>query len=300
MRWPNLHNLLDRRRQASSPPRAGASSAQVPPAAEARPSPQQPPATWAPERLAVSDMLWGEGYQFPGGELETLRLARPLGLSAASSLLLIGAGSGGPPCGVAARLGVWVTGFESDAALATLANERSIRLGLGRRAQIEAWRADAPEFGRGYFHHGLALEPLRDGNPEAVLAAMAAALKPGGQLTLLETVADAPLDPREAMVAAWSRLERRDPALLPNQPAITRMLGRLGYEVRIVEDISQRHIQQALSGWRRLVGGLEQMKPSAREARPVVQEAERWLLQLRLFRAQRLRRVRWHAIGRGG
>src|SRR6187402_3061584 len=52
--------------------------------------------TWSAPRLAMVHLLWGEGYVFPGGEIETLRLARPLGVSAATSLLVIGSGSGGP------------------------------------------------------------------------------------------------------------------------------------------------------------------------------------------------------------
>lgn len=300
MPWSKLRNWFDRRatpvpqRAATARPRAAAV------AAPDKPTQAETSIAWPMARLAVTDALWGDGFQFPGGELETLRLARPLGLSAASSLILVGAGSGGPPCCVATHLGVWVTGYETDAALTALANERSIRVGLGRRAQIETWQPHAPDFGRSYYHHGIALEALRDGNPEAVLTSMAAALKPGGQLTLVETTADNPLDPQDSAIAAWSRLDHRDPACVPAQAAITRMLGRLGFEVRIVEDISHRHVQQALFGWRQVVGGLEQVKPSARQAGPLVSEAELWLLQLRLFQTQKLHRVRWHAIGRTG
>src|SRR5258708_7210264 len=88
---------------------------QVPPSAESprampgiepnRVSPEAPPSvtpgpppTWNADRLLTTDGLWGEGYQFPGGEIETLRLAKPMGLSRASSLLLIGAGAGGAAC----------------------------------------------------------------------------------------------------------------------------------------------------------------------------------------------------------
>lgn len=300
MRWPSMRHLLNRPMAAgpvgSAAPAPAVTSEPTPSAS----GPRSTSAIWPAERLTVTDALWGDGFQFPGGELETLRLARPLGLSAASSLLLVGAGSGGPACSVASHLGVWVTGFETDATLTTLANERSIRTGLGRRAQAELWLPDAPEFGRGYFHHGLALEPLRDGNPEPVLTAIVAALKPGGQLTLVETAADTPLEPSDPMVAAWARLDHRQPGWVPNQASVTRMLSRLGYEVRIVEDISHRHVQQALFGWKQVVGGLEQVKPSARQAGSLVSEAELWLRRLQLFRAQKLRRVRWHAIGRGG
>src|ERR1700709_992241 len=62
-------------------------------ATTARPEPR---VVWPAPRLALVHQLWGPGFIFPGGEIETLRLARPLGLSAASSLLMMGARSGGP------------------------------------------------------------------------------------------------------------------------------------------------------------------------------------------------------------
>lgn len=301
MHWPRLRNLLTRRPGPSPPPAAvrppRPAAHSTPPSPETTAAPD-PELAWPPSRLAVTNALWGEGFQFPGGELETLRLARPLGLSAASSLLLVGAGSGGPPCSVANHMGVWVTGYETDATLAALASERSIRSGLGRRATIESWDPDAPDFGHSYFHHGMAFEPLGDANPESVLTAIVAGLKPGGQLTLIQTVADIPLDPQDPVVEGWARLEFRRSISPPTPAAVTRMLGRLGFDVRIVEDISSRHMQQALFGWRRVVGDLEQVKLTARQAGPLVTEAERWLLQLRLFQAGKLRRVRWHAIGR--
>jgi len=66
-----------------------------------------------------------------------LRLARPLALSKASSLLLLGAGAGGPPCCITSQLGAWVTGFEADPELVLVATERSLRAGFGRRAEIK-------------------------------------------------------------------------------------------------------------------------------------------------------------------
>jgi SAM-dependent methyltransferase len=252
--------------------------------------------TWTPQRLDIVDALWGEGFQFPGGEAETLRLVKPLGLSTATSLLLLGAGSGGPPCCLATGMGAWVTGYESDRTLLRAAAQRSQRAGLARRAQIAAWDPDAPSFEQRYFHHGLALEPLRDGLPEAVLAALAQALKPGGHLVLLETVADVPLDPADPVVASWQRLDRRRLDRLPAEVAVTRALGRLGFDVRIVEDISPRHIQQTVAGWREAVRGMEQAKPTHREAAQLIAEAELWFRRIQLIRSRALRMVRWHAI----
>jgi SAM-dependent methyltransferase len=194
---------------------------------------------WPSARVGVAEALWGQGFLFPGGGAEVLRLTAPLGLSAASSLLLIGAGIGGPSRCIAAEFGVWVTGYEANRRLVDLANERSERAGMGRRAQVEIWDTLRPKFPRRYFHHGMAIEMLHGAKPDKVLTAVALALKPGAQFVLLETVADAPLDPADPMVATWARLDHRS-ADMPSEPEITNLLARLKFDVRIVEDVSRR------------------------------------------------------------
>ena len=179
---------------------------------------------WPSARIGVAEALWGEGFLFPGGGAEVLRLTAPLGLSAASSLLLIGAGSGGPSRCIAAEFGVWVTGYEANKRLVDLANERSERAGMGRRAQVEIWDTLKPKFPRRYFHHGMAIETLHGAKPDKVLTAVALALKPGAQFVLLEMVADTPLDPADPIVATWARLDHRS-ADVPSEPEITNVLG---------------------------------------------------------------------------
>jgi cyclopropane fatty-acyl-phospholipid synthase-like methyltransferase len=255
-----------------------------------------PRPNWTRERLAITDTLWGEGYQSPGGEMETVRLAKPLGFSVASSVLLLGAGAGGAACSLVTQLGVGVSGFEADPDLVAAGMERIAQKNLTKRARIETWDPNEPVFRKAFYHHGLALEPLRGSQPESVLAAIAGALKAGGQLMMTELVADAPLDPA---AAPWARLECRDPASLPTEVAITRILGRLGFDVRAVEDLSERHRRQALAGWRTAVHAMETARPSPEQAMLLVREAELWLLRLRLFQLGRLRLVRWNAI-RGG
>lgn len=269
-------------------------------AMEAQPdAPDSADIAWPAVRIAITDALWGSGYQFPGGEIETLRLAKPLGLSAASSLLLVGAGGGGAACSLATHLGVWVSSFDADPDLTAAALDRIARAKLGKRVQAELWDPAHPNFPVHFYHHCLALEPLRGAKPEPTLAALAAAIKPGGQLMMIELVADAPLDPRDKTVRRWAQLERRDPVSLPAEVTITRVLSRLGFDVRIVENISRRHMDQALLGWRAQVRAMEETdRPPPTRAALLVREAELWLMRLRLFRSGRLRMVRWHALSR--
>ena len=181
----------------------------------------------------------------PGGESEVLRYVRPLGLSGAASLLLVGAQGGGPAIAIARQLGVWVSGFESDPVLTPLGAERARTSGLGKRVEVEPWKPDQPAFRAQAYHHGVALEPLHNlatepahgGQAEPVLAAIGDALKPGGQLMLLETVADTRLTPDNHEAVAWARMENRR-LDLPTEASVTRMLGRLGFDVRVVENLS--------------------------------------------------------------
>jgi hypothetical protein len=254
-----------------------------------------PPTHWNRDRIAVVESLWGEGFIFPAGEQETLRLAVPLVLSEATSLLLVGAGSGGPASCIAEQLGAWVTGFEADPDLAGLAMERSSRNGFGKRAAIKIWDPTTPNFSRRSFHRALALEPLRGAPPGPILVALFQALRPGGELMLVDLVADKPLDPTDDAVLAWSLLEGRAP-VVPSQRAITAALGRLGFEVRVTEDISLRHMQQALRGWHDVLRDMRENKPSHATAKMLVAEAELWLRRTSLIREKRIRLVRWDAI----
>ena len=253
---------------------------------------------WPPARLALADQLWGPGFVFPGGEIETLRLARPLGASAATSLLIVGVGSGGPASSVARNMGTWVTGMESDPSLLAAACKLFTKNSLGKKVSIKIWNPANPDFVARSHHHCLALEALAGARPEPILDGLARVLKPGGQLVLTELTAAAPLDQLDPTVIRWSALEKRDPADVPVGIAVTRMLGRVGMDVRISEDISTRHMEQAMLGWRVMLRELRDRKPTRQEAVQMVSEAELWLLRRRLIRNGKLRMMRWHAMSR--
>jgi SAM-dependent methyltransferase len=250
---------------------------------------------WPAARILLSNHLWGNGFIFPGGELETLRLTRPLGLSAAASLLIVGVGSGGPASAVARNLGAWVTGMEIDPALVLAAQGLVKKAQLAKKVSIKSWDPDNPVFGSKSHHHCLALEPFHGARPEPILDALARTLKGGGQMVITELAAEVPLDRNDPAVRRWAELEYRDPADVLAPVAVTRMLGRVGLDVRVAEDMSENHLEHAMLGWRMMLRELDE-KPSRQEAVQLVREAELWLLRRRLIRDGRLRMMRWHAI----
>jgi cyclopropane fatty-acyl-phospholipid synthase-like methyltransferase len=254
-----------------------------------------PPSAWSATRLELAEALWGEGFLGPGGATEMLRLAAPLGVSAASTLLLLGVGAGGPARVLAADLGAWVYGFDTEPELVELAARRLHRAGaaLAKRASVALWTSRVPKARRHACHHGLAIDALRHATFAEILPGLAEVIRPGGQLVLQELVVQE--SGADAAMAAWCELERRSMEI-PTEADITNCLAALGLDVRVVEDQSARHSQLVLQGWQQMLRGLDGTRPALAQAAMMVAEAEAWMRRLRLMQEGRIRLVRWNAI----
>jgi SAM-dependent methyltransferase len=277
--------------EAGSGPQRGA-------AAPGAASKKGAPSDWPAARLALTDQLWGPGFITPGGELETMRLVRSLQLSSAGTLLLVGAGAGGAVSVVVRNTGAYVNGFESDLSLVAAAQSLAKRANLGRKATIKAWNPRKPDFPPKSHNYVLAMDPLHGAPADPVLHSLAEAVRPGGHLVMTELTAPAQLDPADRTVRRWAKLEKRDPEAVVPAAAVGKALKRIGLDVRIAEDTSQRELDQAMTGWRDLVRDLGDNKPSPMTAAFMVAEAELWLLRRKLMQEGKLKTMRWHAIKR--
>jgi hypothetical protein len=266
------------------------------PAATA-PAPTARAPRWPPTRLTAVESLWGPGYLSPGGPAETLRLARPLGLEADATLLLLGGGIGGPAETIAGTFGASVESFVADPELAAIAEQRRTTYPVASRVQVATWDRERPAFRRHSAHHAMALEALRGAPVEPVLDSLAGALRPRGHIVLTELVSDTQVPAADREFAAWCRLEDRRPDL-PRVNTVTTALTDLHFDVRVIEDLSDRHVSATLAGWR---GAVKAMATGPRlpaaAAGIFVTEAELWLLRIRLMRRFGFRLLRWYAIG---
>ena len=250
---------------------------------------------WHPSRLALVEKLWGEGFVHPGGAEELLHLVNPMGLSGADTLLLLGAGPFGAARSITAARQCWVEGYERDPDLLSLALHRAELSGLKKRAPTHLL-APTPQFRAKSASHALCWQALPDDQAVApLLAGVAAATRPGGQLAMVELVMTDHLDTPAAQ--RWLQLEHR-PVLPPRAATISAELKHLGFDVRIVEDISAGHVAQAMGGWQTMLGTIGTHRPDHKQAWQMVGEAEMWLLRVKLLQAGRLRLMRWQAIRR--
>lgn len=255
------------------------------------------PSRWPKTRVAAVEALWGEGYAAPGGEPETLRLVKPLALTSSVTVLLLGGGFGGPAQTICSNFGAWVASFEADEEQRAIASARCAAPDQGKpRVTVGAWDRAAPAFRPRSANHAFLLEALRGSKPAAVLQSLAGALSANSQIVLTELVAETPPSVQDREFAAWCRLDNRLP-LLPNAQEVTDAFQAQGYEVRVAEDMSDRHVTQTLSGWREAVRAMAAgPRPAAHTAAAFVTEAELWLLRIRLMRRLGVKLMRWHAI----
>jgi cyclopropane fatty-acyl-phospholipid synthase-like methyltransferase len=255
------------------------------------------PARWPASRIAAVEALWGSGFIMPGGAPETLRLAKPLGLSSSVTLMLLGGGLGGPAASLCSGFGAWISSFEADPQLMAVAAARRPGLDPKGRITVDGWDRAAPRFRSRSANSALSLEALRGTRPTPLLESIASALRPQGQIVITELVCDAAPDVKDREFAAWCRLENRLPEL-PRTDEVTKTLQKLHFDVRVVEDMSDRHITQTLGGWREAVKAMAAgPRPATHTAAAFVTEAELWLLRIRLMRRLGVRLMRWHAIG---
>jgi len=265
---------------------------------EAAPSDGAAQPRWPETRLRVLSALWGEGFLGPGGPEEVLALAKPLGLDASHSVVQLGAGLGGAARALAAEWGCYVTGYECDPDLAARGAALSAKLKLERKAELRVLDPASPAIRHNFFHHALCLEGMwRHADKQALLAALVAGVKPSGQLVLTDLVLGDVMPNDGKAFATWAACERAEPHLA-GERALTALMARQGLDVRIVEDITGRHVTQTLASWTAFVRELARDRPAPAFAARVVEEAERCLRRLDLMRSGRLRLVRWHALRR--
>ena len=204
---------------------------------------------------------------------------------------------GGPAQTICSNFGAWVASFEADEEQRAVASARCVAPDHGKpHISVAAWDRAAPAFRPRSGNHAVLMEALRGARPAPVLESLAGALSANSQIVLTELVAETPPSVQDREFAAWCRLDNRLPEL-PKAQEVTDAFQALGYQVRVTEDMSDRHVTQTLSGWREAVRAMAAgPRPAAHTAAAFVTEAELWLLRIRLMRRLGVKLMRWHAI----
>jgi len=250
---------------------------------------------WTDARIEVAKRLWGEGFLSPGGAEYVIKTVKPLALDSTKSLLLLGAGLGGVARAIAEESGVWITGQEKDAQLAERGMELSTRAGLEKRVPITHYDPDSYKPKTRFYDCAFAKEEFfAVANKEHLFAAIYHGLKRDGQLLFTDFVLQKSGMSSPA-IEKWAAKEPYPPHLW-SVDQVTACLKNQGFDIRIIEDISEEHRHIAVEAWSEFARHLRPEKIEPGIGPVLTDEAERWQRRMEALGSGDIRIYRFHAI----
>jgi SAM-dependent methyltransferase len=250
---------------------------------------------WSAPRIKIAELIWGDGFSFPGGVDHVLHMVKPMTLTSAKSMLDIGCGLGGTTRTIAKTFGTWVVGMDASPALAKQGMLYSEMAGLAKKAPIQLF---VPET--------LQLPPkkydaicvrnvfgsLNDKQP--LLNTVAKSLRPGG-CVLISDFAVSHLEANSEAFRRWSDGEE-SPQRLCTLEDYKAMCSSLGLDLRVVEDMTDEFRELVVKGWASLAEAMEGKSLDPEEAKGLAQELQHWQRRLAAFASGELRVIRIFGI----
>ena len=161
------------------------------------------PDKWSVARVKVSELIWSDGFSFPGGSEHVLKLVKPMGLTKEKTMLDLNSGLGGAARVIAKAFGTYLTGMDASQTLAQAGMAASEKAGLAKKAVIEWFdplTVILPQRKYDAIFARLVFLPLEQ--KKRLLAQVEQALKPGGQLMFLEFALGSP-NAKSPALDAW-------------------------------------------------------------------------------------------------
>lgn len=207
------------------------------------------PTVWHALPGEISEKMWGEGFVTPADAEVTEMLINPLGLNKDLSVLDLSAGLGGRLRRATEEFKVYITGLEPDPQIAARGMELSVRAGKGKHAEIVHYDPTNITLTRRY-DCILARETFyRVPDRQAFFAVLAAATKPGAQVSFTDYIVNPEYRDNPA-IKAWIAGEKGT-----NPASVVEMAedwAKVGFKLRVHDDQTDMYIKHVHAGLKRL------------------------------------------------
>jgi SAM-dependent methyltransferase len=275
--------------------RAAEDAPQAPPPQPAPPRPRVKPTgkvfvkeAWPPERVKVAQMIWGDGFSFPGGVDYAVSLAGTLKPAREARCLDLGCGLGGGTRAIACAFGAIVEGYDLSPDLAHEGHGLSIQAALGARAPIGFLEIERDILKPRHYDGALIRNVLSLMSDKAtLLARIAAALRPGACAMVVDFCL-AREDAHGPALDAY-RLGEATAPRLATIPTLASRLKDAGLQIRGAEDVSETFTRTVLIGWAKIDAMVKRGDLNADEGKALMGEAELWQRRLLALQSGDLR-----------
>lgn len=282
----------ERRAKPATAPATAKPVAAAAPAAK----PAAPPVDfWGPERILVAQLIWGDGFTFPGGGEFAAELAAALIVDKRSTVLDVGCGLGGGTRAIVQRYGSAAHGFDLSPELAKAGDGLSAKEGLDLRAPIAALDLAAPDWKPRFYDAALLRNVVSLVTDKSdFVRRVGESLKPGGRFLLLDWALSED-ETRGAAFNAYIEGEPRPP-YLGTVAQLTFLVESLGYTVKRTDDFTKEFRPVVLDGWRRIDTIVAKGMLNPAEGRALMAEAKLWARRIAAIDAGELRVARIEAL----
>jgi SAM-dependent methyltransferase len=250
---------------------------------------------WSPERIVVGQLIWGDGFTFPGGGEFAADLAKALIVDKRATVIDIGCGLGGGTRTIVERYGAQAHGFDLSPELAKAGDGLSAKAGLDLRAPIARFDLSAPDWKKGHYDAALVRNVLSIVTDKVALVRhVADTLKRGGRLVLLDwALAD---DEKQGTAFSAYVEGEPNPPYLGTLEQLVFLIESAGFTVRTGEDYTDAFRPIVLEGWSRIgtMVGKGMLNPT--EGKALLHEAQLWARRVAALQSGELRVARIEAL----
>ncbi len=265
----------------------------------AHPDPIKPPMTgkvvvkdqWSRERIKVAQLVWGDGFTFPGAVDFVLKLAAPLALARDAIGLDLGSGLGGGTRALAQASGAWMEGYDLSLELAQAGAALSRSAGMESKAPIGFLDVAEGSFKPKRYDGALVRNvfSLISDKPK-LLTRLAHGMKPGAKLVVFDW-AIAREDAHGAALDAY-RLGETTAPRLSTQAQFAAQIEAAGLAIAANEDFTAAFRAELLVGWAQIDRLVSRGQLEALEGEALMGEAKSWARRLAAMDSGDLRVVR--------
>jgi SAM-dependent methyltransferase len=249
---------------------------------------------WETPRTRIAQLVWGPGYDKPGGPEHVLDLVKPFGLDPSKSVMEFGAGLGGATRTISKTFDAWVTGYEANAELSHAGKQLSIGAGIDRKADMQLYVPGEFDLKPNSIDCILSTETLHGFDSKYdVLASLLKGLKSKGQLSMTDFVLAPGVAPNDKRLKEIHKA----PLDLWRPDQYEQRFDTLNLDIRVTEDITDSYRKMVLQGWMNFAQGDPTTFATAK-AHPgaVVAELNVWTKRLEALEKGLLRVQRFYAI----
>jgi len=254
---------------------------------------------WSAPRIKVAELIWGDGFCFPGGVEHVLQMVKPMTLNSAKSMLDIGCGLGGTTRTIAKTFGTWVVGLEASPMLARQGMQYSEKAGLVKKAPVQLFVPETLELPPKKYD-AICVRNIFGGlnDKKPLLDEVTKALRPGGCLLISDFAVSQP-DANSTAFRRWSDGEE-SPQRLITLDAFKALCSGLKIDLRVAEDMTDEFRELVIKGWANLASLMEGKSLDPEEAKSLAFELQHWQRRLAAIASGELRMTRIFGIKGSG